>query len=700
MIFKHQLYEDSESKSYIRILEVDNDNNNCYIIRFNKDMTGVSGTLQVSFQELSFELKKLVAAIDDPTNKIMSDEDLTDSLLKRRDERFSIIEPIVKCKPNCYDQLWVSDKISSLIREDRQRKKNESINEPNQELVLDTKVHTRYKYKSYLQVYFLSGERKNSLISNHGKCGGAGKPRVVKQSRLGRRPLNPSGHEKSLTENDKVDLKWSWENLLDKKRDHGSIKAAYELMLEKFYPDCAVYPSESQFKHWGPRLNDPTKSKKNRVGYNDFRKDYRALIGNARKDALVIGAEAQLDATEDDTHALSIVLENTYIGRLTLFLMPDTLTSMPLGIALVPDTPNYEASCLTLINAAKDKVEFCKTLDIDIEYDEWPCQGLSAKITSDLGLLFGKASDSIVNGLGIEVNNTEGESPFYKPIVERHIGKLLNKMKVLLVDKGLVMTKDSPRIAIDPRKQATLNYKELLALMIHEMLYYIKTEPIEGYPTPFEMQQLGILPTSLNLWQYFSSKVTPALLKFDAVDLAMKLLPTKPCSYDRTGIDFFGKWQCATEEGLQIFNTLLHGNGPKYLKVGFNRLDRNEAYLIYQEIYYKLYPINKIDEKIYTFYEMGFYHDLKNTLKKLNKNDRLKAAVKKINAQNEILEKATQRKKKLGPVNTKDKESARKTDKDYYYTEHQSEINNQKIITKKNPITPSPTELSMPDFDF
>ena len=692
MVNKYQLFENTAAKSFIRILEVDKESNCCYLIEFKDDQTVISDCRLVFFHELPAILTKYTLATKDPTSKIISDENLTESAKMRRDKRYALIEPIIACKPKCYDQTWVSEKITELIKE------AEKVLELNPPQESNTKLPTRYKYKSYLQCYFVSGGLKNSLISNHQRCGGADKQREAKKARLGRRPCRPTGHEKVLTDEDKDNIKWSWHHLLNKKRDRGSLRAAYQMMFAKFYSNCEVYPSESQFKYWGTELGDPTESKETRVGKIDFRKDHRALVGNARKDAPVIGAEAQFDATVDDTHALSLVFENTYIGRLTLFLMPDTLTTMPLSIVLVPDTPNHETSCLGIIYAAKNKVAFCKTLDIDIEYDDWPCEGVPAKITSDLGLLNSQASNSIVNNLGIEIDNCEGESPFYKPIVERHIGKLLSRISVLLVDKGLTSKINSPRIATDPRRQATLNYKKILAIMVHEMLDFIKTEPIEGYPTPFEMEQLGILPTALNLWRYFSSKVTPALRKFDPVELAIKLLPSESCSYDRTGIDFFGKWQCATEEGLKVFNNLLHGNGPPTLQVGYNRLDRNEAYLIYQDKHYPLYPINNIDDKIYTFYEMTFFEDLKKTLKIFNKHNRLNGVAKKLKAQQEIIDKATKQKNKSGPVNIKNKPSAREADKAYFYAEQKAETNGQSKAEKIS--HQAQFELSMPDFEF
>src|SRR5258706_12251210 len=100
-----------------------------------------------------------------------------------------------------------------------------------------------------------------------------------------------------------------------------------------------------------------------------------------------------------------MVLENTFIGRLTLFMLVDTFSAMPMGIALVPDNSSYTTTSLVIINSASDKVAFCEKLGIKILPGDWPVKHLPVKILSDQGLLFGPIGNSVVNNLRIQVDN-------------------------------------------------------------------------------------------------------------------------------------------------------------------------------------------------------------------------------------------------------------------------------------------------------
>jgi len=673
-----KLYFDPVLEAYKRVLYVDLAARKCYVITLNTQGKPLSGPFEYDIDEFEEEAnKKLKLQTSDLTKKFIPEESIRESDRKIRDIRFEIISPIVQDRPNCYNSFWVLKQISDLL------KGNPHL--------------TKYKLLSAILIYQASGENKNSLLPNYKNCGGTGKARQSKNFRLGRKPEYESGHELILSEKDKAIIKQCWLKYKVKKRTN-TVYAAYTELISHYYRGNAQYPSKMQFEYWGKKLNDPVMAKRDLVGDIKFNKDFASLTGSARDKAFGPGAEAQLDNTIDDTHALSIVLENTYIGRLTLFLLIDTFSSMPMGISLVPDNASYETTSLVIINAVSDKVNFCKKLGMTILPEDWPVNHLPVKILSDHGLLFGPKSNSVVNNLRIQVDNCASYRPDMKPIVERHIGKLLHKISGLLEGNGLVNKKDSPRIITDPRKEASLNYEDLLKIMVKEILFFIKYEAIEGYPLSEDMELVHLHPTPLNLWNFGIENGTASLLQEDAEELRIKLLSTKLCSYNRSGILFYKKrWVCAEEAGMKAFDLIRFGEGPEKLKVSYNPVDTEEVYLSYKETFYKLKPIQN-DVHVKTFFELELLLSRKTAQAKLAEAEKLAAAVEKRDFQNGVIKAAKARKRKSGNGNVEIKmaKEAKNLDKNTY---RKVGPFSQQKVNKSETSAPTPKDsLSMPDF--
>lgn len=369
-----------------------------------------------------------------------------------------------------------------------------------------------------------------------------------------------------------------------------------------------------------------------------------------------------------------------------------------MGIALVPDNASYETTSLVIINAASDKADFCRKLGMTISPEDWPVKHLPVKLLSDKGLLFGPKSNSVVNNLRIEVDNCPSYRPDLKPIVERYIGKLLRKISGLLEGNGLVNKRDSPRIITDTRKEASLNYEDLLKIMIKEILFFIKYEAIEGYPLSESMEIVNLRPTPLNLWNYGIENGMASLLHEDADQLRIKLLSTKLCSYNRTGVLFYKKrWVCIEEAGMEMFNLLRFGDGPEKIKVSYNPIDTEEVYLSYKEKYYKLKPIQN-DVHVKTFYEFELLLSRKTAQAKLAEAEKLAAAVEKRDFQNGVIKAAKARKRKSGTGNVEIKmaKEAKELDRKTYrktgpFSQATSTIPETRATTQID-------SLSMPDF--
>jgi hypothetical protein len=275
-----QLFFDPVQEIYKRVLYVDPALQKCYVITLNKWGKPLSGPSEYDVEEFEEEVDKILKhQTSDPTKKFIPEESIRESDRKIRDLRFDIISHIVRDKPNCYNSFWVNKNVSDLLRS-------------NPEL-------TRYKLLSAILLYQASGENKNSLLPNYKNCGGTGKERQSKSSRLGRKPEYESGHEMTLSEKDKVIIKQSWLKYKVKKKTN-TIYAAYTELISHYYSGVDRYPTKRQFTYWGKKLNDPVKVKKELVGDIKFNKDFASLTGSARANAFGPGSEAQLDSAYSD----------------------------------------------------------------------------------------------------------------------------------------------------------------------------------------------------------------------------------------------------------------------------------------------------------------------------------------------------------------------------------------------------------------
>lgn len=628
--------------------------------------------------------------IKDPLPKKYIGDHLPDRERAVRDERYERIKDLVIQKPNCYNKQWLQVEINKIFKERRQSKKLGEVEVSESEA---EKEFSKYKIYSALRTFFIYGEKRNSLIPETRHCGGRGKERKSKGGKLGRHKIHENEVGTILSEDDKIKLAKGWKKYKTNIPEN-SIPAAYLDTIGEFYLKKKPFPSLIQFVRWGQLRNDPVEAKKISAGPIKFNKDERILTGSARAGIFGPGSQAQLDATTDDTHVISLVIEDTYIGRLTLLLLVDTFSAMPMGIVLAPENSSNYAGGLTLINAVTDKVVFCADHGIPIDKSDWPVEHLPVSILGDLGLLFGQKSDRVVD-LEIHVSNAGAYRADMKPIVERFIGKLLASIKGVLADHGLVNKKDSPRIIADTRSKAVLDYKSLMSIIINQILYFMKHEPIEDYPVTDEMMAESVLPTPLNLWNFGIRKGYGALITEKPEELSVKLFESMECAYGREGISFFDdRWMCVSLEGREFFEKIHFGEKPKRLTVKYNKMNTSQVYLSHRGEYFKLYRVSG-DITVATFLEVANNAQKLQALIAANESDRIQAGAAMKQRQRDIIKKAKAARGSK-EIDTSDTRSARFRDQELHRSS--AMLEKETATTRpRNAIDDLRSKLKLPD---
>lgn len=678
-----RLFETGDN-CFKRILGCDRDRRTCFRITIGSKGEFLDYPELIDLDDFLITEMSTLEVVPDKFRKIVDSND--PKRTKIRDLRFSWIEPIIKTKPDCYQEAWVKKAVKKRFLE---------LN-PGYDGSTKPEV-SRFKIKSSVEAYLAGGETKNSLIDSYNKCGAAGKSRKYGEKRAGRDPLEPKDWLMNLADEDKEKIKKGYYKFKSSK-PKSKHESAYDDFRNHFYKNCDKYPSPKQFIDWGKRLNKGEKRKKVEVGEIHFASNEQIQYGSGRENVFGIGSEAQMDTTVDDTHTRSIVLDTTHLGRLTFGMMTDSFSAMPFGLSLGPAAASFETGRHILINAVTDKEIYCHSLGLThMKYPDWPVKALPSKIAADCGLLFGPHSDVLVDNLGIEINNVGAARGDMKGIIERHIGKVLNRIEDLVASMGLVNKPGKPKVITDPKSLAVLNYRDILKLILEEILYWIKYDPIEGYPTPYELELQDLLPTTLNLWNYSLSIGSDRLIsEYGPVEVMIKTLRKESRPYDSDGISFYGRrWKCATMEGKDAFKHLIYGgNLPQRLDVAFSKSDTKNVFWYYNGNHYLMEPM-QVPLSVLTFFELEVQEGRTNTLHRINNEEKSTPRAEKRKRQMETINEAKKRAKQSGPLVLNNSSNAKQAD--------QAHLLNDPIIVPQIPLAentspdpyPSQNELNL-----
>ena len=119
---------------------------------------------------------------------------------------------------------------------------------------------------------------------------------------------------------------------------------------------------------------------------------------------------------------------------------------------------------MAIMNAAEDKVKYCKSFGITISPEEWPCQHLPGSILADRGEMEGSIADCLVKELGVVIENAPPYRGDLKGIIEKNFHLINLAMTDLL--PGKVKKDFGERCSRDYRLDARLDIRQFTAIII------------------------------------------------------------------------------------------------------------------------------------------------------------------------------------------------------------------------------------------
>lgn len=535
--------------------------------------------IDVKHWDSMFEQGLIEPARDDPYVRLVPEDSLTASARKRRDVGWKVICELVTQEP----QIYFSGRRGEMIREAAEKWGVDK----------DT-------VRNYLRRYWQRGMSRNSLLQDHEKCGNRNQLKGATEKKRGRPRLdNTVG--KNMDDQSRRYLEVAIGNHF-----YGGKKMTfvdvYLLMLKRWYADEITLtstdgsphdptlrkrrtliirnpddvPTLRMCRYWYKKSKNLVAEAKARNGNKHFEKNQRAILGSSVADAICPGHRFQIDATILDIYIVSKANKQTVIGRPVLYLVVDVWSRSIVGFHIGIESASWRVAMLSLLNAAADKVAFCRSYGIHIEPADWPQQGLSAVILGDRGEMESGMPEQLSNVLGINLENTPPYRADLKGAVERKFKTTQAAYKPFV--EGYIDVDYRERGGHDYRLDATLDLYEITQQVIEVILMH-NALPIAQYEIDVETANDEILPSPNNLWNWGIENRQGHIHKKDPALIMQAVLPTKDTSIQANGIHLFGRRYTSKYTEDRNWNARARMHNSWRERVSFNPHDLDQIYL-------------------------------------------------------------------------------------------------------------------------
>jgi hypothetical protein len=293
-------------------------------------------------------------------------------------------------------------------------------------------------------------------------------------------------------------------------------------------------PTVHQFIYWGKKNLGPEATVKACYGNNRFEIDHQPIL----KSSSVFGPGSyyQIDATPADIDLVSSLDPMVVIGRPNLYMATDVFSTLIVGLSITFDGDGWLSAMAAFENATTEKVNYCKKFGVEIEDYEWPAHHLPNVLVADRGPFESHASDRIVSGLGVTINNNPPYHPNRKGLIEENLRLVTERMIHQL--RGAINKKQH-----DYRRNENfpcLTISDFTEIVIRFVLLYNQTKTLSGRLMPKGLITARVERTPLGVWEWGIKNRAGQLRTVERNLVRQSLLPTEEVSCSQKGIYFKG----------------------------------------------------------------------------------------------------------------------------------------------------------------
>lgn len=492
------------------------------------------------------------------------------------------------------------EKKNFLAISDRMQR-GELINE------LVEKGYTKPTIYYWLRRYFRYGQQKIALAPQLDKRGGKGKDKVLGDKKVGapRKNKRRDGEGINVSKEMKTKIEKAYaKHYIENKNN--TLEEAYQTFLsENFYEVKTISGREivvpkpnvvshtfDQFKYWGKKQTNVKEEKKKRIGEKVFNLTQRELLKKSNDYVFGPGSLFQIDSTPADIYLVSSLNPNIIIKRPTLYLIVDVFSRMITGFHVDTRPASLAAAKLTLYSCGMNKVEYCRSLGVDIKPDEWICEHIPFAMVADRGELRSEAVEKLNRFMNITIENTPSYRPDLKGIIERMLGEIQKKAKPYL--PGFVDKDFGIRGGKDYRLQAALTIEDFRKYVIEFILMHNQTT-LDNYDLTAELIRDNISPIPNELWKWgvmnksgLLTKVSINELKFNCMTMDEARITDRGVIY--ANMRYFS--EKASEENWFSFSR----NKTEKIDIAYDA--RNMAYIYWRDPDSKEFIVFEMNEDL------------------------------------------------------------------------------------------------------
>lgn len=510
--------------------------------------------------------------VNDKYKRFANDDELTSAEKKIRDDAWNIIKDIVKLEPQIFEKRYRTSIIKKLAA-------TNNIHENN--------------IKRYLRRYWQRGMTKNALLPDYFLCGAAGKERQAGKSKRGRKRRT---NKNDIGLNIDEEIKRIFRVAINRYYYNSSKKTlslTYEHMIKDFFSedyriDDGVkkpiikgknnIPTLNQFRYWFNKERNIKKEMSTRLSSKKYEQTGRSIIGSSTRESLGPASIYQVDATIADIYLCSSFNRNWIIGRPIIYNVMDVFSRMIVGIYIGLEGPSWLGAMMALVNTVKNKVEFCKEYDIEINEEEWPVHYLPDTILADRGELEGDLVENLINTLGVKIQNTSPYRGDLKGIIEQQFNVLSNqRIKPFL--PGAVDPNTRERGDKDYRLDAKLNMEEFSKIIIRCVLYHNNHHLLRYYSREEMMIEDDVKCVPIELWNWGIKNRSGRLRYIDEDIVKLNLMPSDFATVTPKGIQFKGIFYACAAALKEKWFEKARRNGTWRIEVSYDPRNMNFLYI-------------------------------------------------------------------------------------------------------------------------
>ncbi|MEQ8628188.1 Mu transposase C-terminal domain-containing protein [Ekhidna sp.] len=480
------------------------------------------------------------------------DKRLEDNSIKELNiqDQFANLDLLDEKSINKYERSW--DIIKSVVRDEPLIFDKKYFNAKCNELA---EVHgvSRQTVQRLLFRYWHNGKSKLGIVPKYYNSGGKGKEKNLTLTINGRQRTDRQSTI-ILDEQLKHKIRKGYKRWYLRVKQ-ASKRVAYSNFIRTSFKsewkskEFAKVPSFRQFVYWGEKEIPTERKLRSKKGDIIFDKDLRITEGSSANSVNGPGF-SQIDSTPSDMELVSEIDRKTPIGCPTLYIISDVYSAMIVGLLVTLENPSYTQASEALYNSFTNKGDFFKRSllyqidEFEFTEDDWPCEYIPYSIVADRGIeLIGKNSESLIEDLGIHIENKESYRPELKGMIENHFQLLHKDLKGLDENTGLKDIDDGRRGARKARKTARFTMREYLAIIIKIAIKYNKHAKLSNYPIDKEMPLDDLYtPTPVEVFKWGLMHKSGKLRSNKIENLRERMLPRGTGKLTKKGIEFLKGW--------------------------------------------------------------------------------------------------------------------------------------------------------------